>query len=302
MAVLPQFGGLPEALARDDYGALLPSAKGNNGYYRQYDNCAAVVSAAQSELTCNCGGGGVVLPSRKRGREAEIGIEQFASSSSALLPVPGMLMEVGVASTSRRAAEPSVAGDELVSELRWYGAEVDALVRAECDRMRAGLGRARMRQRLELARSAAARRLREKEAELGAARRRAAELEERVRQEAAESQAWRGAARANEAVAAGLRAALDRRRSAPPVEGFGESEPVPFGEAAADDAQSEDSAGASPAASSNKRECRACGEREASVLLLPCRHLSLCKACERRVDACPACLAVKNASIHIAEN
>jgi E3 ubiquitin-protein ligase BOI and related proteins len=177
---------------------------------------------------------------------------------------------------------------------RWYGAEIDALLRAECDRMQAGLGRARTRQRLVLTRLAAARRLREKEAELGAALRRAAGLEERVRQAAAESQA-----RANEAVAVGLRAALDRSRTAPPVEGFGESEPVPFGEAAADDAQPEDTAGASPAGSNNKRACRACGEREASVLLLPCRHLCLCKACERRVDAC---LAVKNASIHVAEN
>jgi E3 ubiquitin-protein ligase BOI and related proteins len=296
MAVLPQFGGLPEGLARDDYGALLLLATGNNGYYRQYDNCAGVVTAAQRELTCNGGGGGVVLPSWKRGKEAGIGIEQFASSSSALLPVPGMLKEVGVASTSGRAV---VLWSPRSLVKRWYGAEIDALLRAECDRMQAGLGRARTRQRLELTRLAAARRLREKEAELGAALRRAAGLEERVRHAAAESQAWLGAARANEAVAVGLRAALDRSRTAPPVEGFGESEPVPFGEAAADDAQPEDTAGASPAGSNNKRACRACGEREASVLLLPCRHLCLCKACERRVDAC---LAVKNASIHVAEN
>jgi E3 ubiquitin-protein ligase BOI and related proteins len=291
MAVLPQFGRLPEGLARDDYGALLLLATGNNGYYRQYDNCAGVVTAAQRELTCNGGGGGVVLPSWKRGKEAGIGIEQFASSSSALLPVPGMLKEVGVASTSGRAV---VLWSPRSLVKRWYGAEIDALLRAECDRMQAGLGRARTRQRLELTRLAAARRLREKEAELGAALRRAAGLEERVRQAAAESQA-----RANEAVAVGLRAALDRSRTAPPVEGFGESEPVPFGEAAADDAQPEDTAGASPAGSNNKRACRACGEREASVLLLPCRHLCLCKACERRVVAC---LAAKNASIHVAEN
>jgi E3 ubiquitin-protein ligase BOI and related proteins len=223
MAVLPQFGGLPEGLARDDYGALLLLATGNNGYYRQYDNCAGVVTAAQRELTCNGGGGGVVLPSRKRGKEAGIGIEQFASSSSALLPVPGMLKEVGVASTSGQAV---VLWSPRSLVKRWYGAEIDALLRAECDRMQAGLGRARTRQRLELTRLAAARRLREKEAELGAALRRAAGLEERVRQAAAESQA-----RANEAVAVGLRAALDRSRTAPPVEGFGESEPVPFGEA-----------------------------------------------------------------------
>jgi hypothetical protein len=43
--------------------------------------------------------------------------------------------------------------------------------------------------------------MREKEAELGAARRWAMEVEELVRQAAAESQAWLGVTRTNEAIA-----------------------------------------------------------------------------------------------------
>ncbi|XP_039822235.1 probable BOI-related E3 ubiquitin-protein ligase 3 [Panicum virgatum] len=336
-------GGLAEdqMLALRDYGgALLPlppaAAAGNKAY--QYNCAAGVVSGAQSELTCN--GGGVAVPSRKRGREDALDQYVASSSAAALLPIPGTqravvarhspsaaaafasrMAESATASTSRRPAPAAVVAEALAAELCRQGAEVDALVRAECERLRAGLEQARERQRQALARAAeagAARALRAREAELGAARRRAAELEERLRQAAAEGQAWCGLARSNEAVAAGLRAALDALllrgagAGAAPAqaaeEGFGESSGAAPA-AAADDAQSrclveaeaEDAAAAATSATAASRwTCRACGGGEASVLLLPCRHLCLCKACEPRAEACPVCLAPKSASIHVA--
>ncbi|XP_062197893.1 E3 ubiquitin-protein ligase BOI-like [Phragmites australis] len=320
MAVQAQFGGLTGCLAEEqmralrNYDTLLSAAEaaGNNGCQC---NCAGVLSGSQSELTCN-GGSGVVV-SRKRSREIEP--EQYVSTSSAaLLPIPGLqklaivgaasrMVESGVTSTYGRPPAASVA-DALVSELCLQGAEIDALVRAECDRLRAGLEQARKRQCQALVRAAAAGaacRLREKKTELEAARRRAADLEEWVRQAAAECQAWCGLAWSNEAVAAGLRATLDTLllrggAPAPGEEGFGDSDPT-SPTAAADDAQS-GCFGAKEAPMDGKWACKACGEHEASVLLLPCRHLCLCKACEPTLDACPVCLAAKNASIHIAAN
>ncbi|XP_062182862.1 E3 ubiquitin-protein ligase BOI-like [Phragmites australis] len=325
MAVQAQFGGVTGCLAEEQVRALRDYGvtAGNTGYGCQY-NCAGVVSGAQSELTCNTGGG--VVKSWKRGREVEP--EQYVSTSTAaLLPIPGMhmaavvqqaltpvvaasrMVESAMTSTSggTAAASASVA-DALVLELCQQGAEVDALVWAECERLRAGLEHARKRQRQAVARAAAgaaARMLREKETELDAVRRLAADLEERLRQAAAESQAWCGLARSNEAVAAGLQATLDhvllRGGGGCPAsaEGFGESDPT-FSPAAADDAQS--CCFEAKDAPVTKWSCKACGELEASVLLLPCRHLCLCKACEPRLDVCPVCLAAKNASIHIAAN
>lgn len=132
-----------------------------------------------------------------------------------------------------------------------------------------------------------ARRLREEEAEVEKAARRGAELEERLAQVRAEVQLWQAQARAQEAMAASLEAQLQQA-----MIGGNNRDEMP-----ADDAES---AHIDPRrVESSPPLCRACGKRVASVVLLPCRHLSLCDGCDTVVDTCPLCHSVKNTSVQV---
>jgi E3 ubiquitin-protein ligase BOI and related proteins len=160
---------------------------------------------------------------------------------------------------------------------------------AQNERLRAALETARRRHARVLVSAlerAAARRLRTAEADLARAHHRTAELEERLRQTAAEGEAWWAIASDHEATAAGLRATIDQLMQPPPC---------------AEDAQSccleQDRAANQDG--TGTRPCRECGEAAACVLLLPCRHLCLCAGCDAAVDACPVCAATKNASLHV---
>ncbi|KAJ4872816.1 putative BOI-related E3 ubiquitin-protein ligase 3 [Raphanus sativus] len=129
-------------------------------------------------------------------------------------------------------------------------------------------------------------------------------LEEKVKSLCAENQIWRDVAQSNEATVNALRSNLQQvladveRREEP---------------TAADDTQS--CCGSNDEGDSDetwrlvgeeaqvrtvtRTMCRGCGEGEASVLLLPCRHMCLCLVCGSSLNTCPVCKSPKNASIHI---
>ncbi|XP_073005550.1 probable BOI-related E3 ubiquitin-protein ligase 2 [Typha latifolia] len=271
------------------------------------------LSNPQSELTCNA-----TSSSRKRAREqqstmtplpiqipiataAEAAAYKNCNHQSRLLASAGT-------STSGRTPVASSLAQGLLSNLYHQNFEVDALVRLQNERLRSGLAEARKRHceaLLTAVEQGTVKRLREKEAELEIARRKNIELEEKVKQMTAENQIWFNVAKNNEAIATSLRATLeqlllqnnaDSGARANHPEGFGDSDA-----GAADDAESccfelgskEDDEMRS------RRACKVCRQRDVSVLLLPCRHLCLCKECESKVDTCPVCCSTKNACLQI---
>lgn len=140
------------------------------------------------------------------------------------------------------------------------------------------------------------RRLIEKESELENAKRRSSQLEEKLTQINAEIYVWFDAAKNNEAIAATLRTKLDQAIStvAEGSDGCNGYE--------AEDAESccvEGSKDLTDVARRWWRICGGCGGKEARVLLLPCRHLCLCKDCEPMTATCPLCCSVKNACLEI---
>ncbi|XP_050220904.1 E3 ubiquitin-protein ligase BOI-like [Mercurialis annua] len=139
------------------------------------------------------------------------------------------------------------------------------------------------------------RKLLEKEVEIQNINRKNNELVERINQISAQVQSWQYRAKYNESVVNALKSNLKHVMAQSAIhgkEGCGDS-------------------GVDTAASyANQNDfnvpevkmqiiCRACKTKEALILLLPCRHLCLCKDCAGFVDACPICQVTKTAGVEV---
>ncbi|KAJ8773792.1 hypothetical protein K2173_008255 [Erythroxylum novogranatense] len=152
------------------------------------------------------------------------------------------------------------------------------------------------------------RKLQEKDIEIEAMNRRNKELAEKIKQVASEAQNWHYRAKYNESVVNALRTNLQQAISQGAdqgKEGFGDSE--------VDDTASyidpsnflNISGGPAKLLSRNIQglkehmTCRACKAREVSMLLMPCRHLCLCKECDMLINICPVCQMIKTTSVEV---
>ncbi|XP_074562572.1 BOI-related E3 ubiquitin-protein ligase 1-like [Curcuma longa] len=224
--------------------------------------------------------------------------------------IPGFLPqsrlpESCATSTSGRHASSlqpvSASFGNLVSLLYQQNLEIDAFVRFQNERLLSELKEMRTRHCQAFLSSLpkqAEKSLMEKEAELQSAARRNSELEEKVRQLSEENRFWFNMAKNNEAVASNLRSSLEQallRGGA----SYGNGEVAADVVLDTDDVESCCEAENSVADAPHGKSCKACGVRDVSVLLLPCRHLCLCEDCEPGADGCPLCGATKKNSFRV---
>ncbi|CAM6015636.1 unnamed protein product [Sphagnum balticum] len=201
----------------------------------------------------------------------------------------------------------SIMGEDLSTQIQQQSEEIELLLKAQGEQVRQLLEEKRQRHSRALVAAieeGIVRRFREKDLEIENIKRQNEELAEHVKQLRMEAHRWEVKAKTNEAMVAALKSNLQQAHQAVALsreqskEGCGDSE--------ADDAASSHH-GDDPHARTfqenrelrEQRMCRVCRCNDVSILLLPCRHLCLCKDCETRLDTCPLCRSLKNASVQV---
>ncbi|KAK8481640.1 hypothetical protein V6N13_093006 [Hibiscus sabdariffa] len=205
----------------------------------------------------------------------------------------------------------SLLDNDVFSQIQQQEEDIDRFISYHTEKLRLGLEERRKRQSgmlITAIQEGVMKKLKEKDEEIQRIGKLNWVLQERVKSLYVENQLWRDLAQTNEATANSLRTNLEQV-----LAHVGEERRVSGGGELEDDAGS--SCGSSDQGwrkvvvvaeedkavdRNNGRKCRKCGEKESSVLLLPCRHLCLCTMCgSTMAGTCPVCLSVANASVHV---
>lgn len=224
------------------------------------------------------------------------------------------LSRFSVPQKSKLSVGSSFLDKDIVLQIHQHQSEIDRFIAQHTEKVRLELEQQRNRQARMLVsaiQEGIGKKLKEKDEQIQRMGKLNWVLQERVKTLCVENQLWKDLAQSNEATANSLRSNLeqvllahvcDDSPQAPGAVDVGAA--VPSAGLEADDAES--SCGSSgfgreenDGVSGGKRMCRRCGEREAMVLVLPCRHLCLCTACGSTMRTCPVCTSVMNASVHV---
>ncbi|MQM18102.1 hypothetical protein Taro_051087 [Colocasia esculenta] len=215
-------------------------------------------------------------------------------------------------SPSSNKALPVDVSYSLALQMDKQNQEMDQYLCLQTERLRVTLQQQMKEHLVSLMRkleSKASSLLRQKDEDLVRANKRAAELEEYLRQAEAEGQTWQRIARENEAMALSLRSTLEQVGDNACLSTVGGA----FAAAAICDAAASCCASSSTPPGPNggaKQEegeqglaetgrCRGCGSQGSCMLFMPCMHLCACKLCDTLLDSCPVCRCVKHGSIEV---
>ncbi|XP_051151055.1 probable BOI-related E3 ubiquitin-protein ligase 2 [Andrographis paniculata] len=193
-----------------------------------------------------------------------------------------------------------LGADAIDTELQRQDAEIDRYIKLQGDRLRqaiAGKFQATQLQTISYVEEKVMQKLREKEAEVEDMNKKNMELESRIEQLSLESNAWQQRAKCSENTINSLKLNLQQvyAQSRDSKEGCGDSE--------VDDAASCCNGGP-PGVDlyqvfkegnemKEMMRCKVCRVNEVCMLLLPCKHLCLCKGCESKLSLCPLCQTSK---------
>ncbi|XP_042410514.1 probable BOI-related E3 ubiquitin-protein ligase 3 [Zingiber officinale] len=218
---------------------------------------------------------------------------------------------VAGASPSRKRHRPiCFLGDDaysVSSHLQQQILDIDRLVVQHAEKVRAEVAEKRRRltsQLLAVLEAGVAKRLKSKDEEIARLVKLNWALEERVKSLCVESQMWRGVAQSNEATSNELRSNLAQVLAAQARADLDAAATADDAESCCPGDENDNAAGQGEeqkavAVDWATTACRLCRARQPSVLLLPCRHLSLCEVCAPAANACPICNCAKNGSVNV---
>ncbi|KAJ8541110.1 hypothetical protein K7X08_001926 [Anisodus acutangulus] len=243
-------------------------------------------------------------PKKKRPKEQDF-LENNSQISSVDLLQPrsvstglGLSLDNGRLASSGDSAFLSLVGDDVERELQRQDAETDRYIKVQGDRLRQAIlekVQANQIQAITYVEEKVLQKIQEKESEVDDINKKNMELELRMEQLALEANAWQQRAKYNENLINTLKINLQHvyAQSRDSKEGCGDSE--------VDDTVSCCNGRATDLHllcrdSKEMKElmtCRVCRTNEVCMLLLPCKHLCLCKECESKLSLCPLCQSTK---------